>query len=164
MPLPRVMGDMVLLPNGKVLIINGASMGTAAWELGRNPVLSPVIYKPDNLSGSRFEVQNSSSTPRMYHSTAILLRDGRVLVGGSNPHQYDCFMGVQFPTDLTLEAFSPAYLDPNFAWLRPNIISPASQSNMGYGQQLAVRFGIPPGRLNRNSVIVTRILLNVPAQ
>ncbi|CAA3021345.1 Hypothetical predicted protein [Olea europaea subsp. europaea] len=157
MPLARVMGDMVLLPNGKVLIINGASTGTAGWELGRNPVLSPVIYNPDNLSGSRFEVQNSSSTPRMYHSTAILLRDGRVLVGGSNPHQYDSFKGVKFPTDLTLEAFSPAYLDQNFAWLRPNIISPASRSTIRYGQQLAIRFGIPPGRLNRNSVIVTMV-------
>ncbi|KAL2468384.1 glyoxal oxidase-related protein [Forsythia ovata] len=157
MPLARVMGDMLLLPNGEVLIINGASTGTAGWELGQNPVLSPVIYQPDNPSGSRFEVQNPSSTPRMYHSTAILLRDGRVLVGGSNPHQYDDFTGALFPTDLTLEAFSPAYLDPNLARLRPKIISPASQSNIGYGQQLAIRFSIPPGRLSKNLVTVTMV-------
>ncbi|KAL2504019.1 glyoxal oxidase-related protein [Abeliophyllum distichum] len=157
MPLARVIGDMVLLPNGEVLIINGASTGTAGWELGRNPVMSPVIYQPDNPSGSRFEVQNPSSTPRMYHSSAILLGDGRVLVGGSNPHQYDNFTGVLFPTDLTLEAFSPAYLDPNLARLRPKIISPASPSNIGYGQQLAIRFSIPPGRLSKNLVTVTMV-------
>ncbi|CAA3033748.1 Hypothetical predicted protein [Olea europaea subsp. europaea] len=157
MPHARVMGDMVLLPNGRVLIINGASSGTAGWELGRNPVLSPVIYNPDSATGSRFEVQNPSSTPRMYHSTAILLRDGRVLVGGSNPLQYDNTTGVPFPTDLTLEAFSPSYFDPNFARLRPKITAPTSQSKIGYGKQLRIRFTIPPGKLNRNSVIVTMV-------
>ncbi|KAL2468383.1 glyoxal oxidase-related protein [Forsythia ovata] len=158
MPLARVMSDMILLPNGKILIVNGASTGTAGWGLGRNPALSPVIYNPDSPSGSRFEVQNPSSRPRMYHSTAILLRDGRVLVGGSNPHIYDKFTGVLFPTDLTLEAFSPAYLDPNLARLRPKITSPASQSNIGYGQQLAIRFTIPPaGTLSKKLVTVTMV-------
>ncbi|CAA3033751.1 Hypothetical predicted protein [Olea europaea subsp. europaea] len=154
MPLARVMGDMVLLPNGKVLFINGASVGTAGWDLGRNPVLSPVIYHPDKPSGSRFEVQKSSSTPRMYHSTAILLRDGRVLVGGSNPHPKYNFIKI-FPTDLSLEAFSPSYLDPTSASLRPKIFSPASQSIIGYGQQLTIKFTIPPGRLNKSSAMVT---------
>ncbi|PPD66520.1 hypothetical protein GOBAR_DD36596 [Gossypium barbadense] len=36
-----------------------------------------------------------------------LLRDGRVLVGGSNPHAFYNFTGVVFPTELSLEAFSP---------------------------------------------------------
>ncbi|KAJ8540939.1 hypothetical protein K7X08_001755 [Anisodus acutangulus] len=67
MPLARTMGDMVILPNGIILIINGAAVGAAGWEIGRNPVLSPVIYQPDNLPDSRFEVQNSNAIPRMYH-------------------------------------------------------------------------------------------------
>ncbi|MFS7972308.1 putative glyoxal oxidase, galactose oxidase/kelch, beta-propeller [Helianthus anomalus] len=33
MPLARVVDDMLLLPNGHVLIINGASAGVAGWEL-----------------------------------------------------------------------------------------------------------------------------------
>ncbi|KAG8389903.1 hypothetical protein BUALT_Bualt01G0027300 [Buddleja alternifolia] len=157
MPTARVMGDMVLLPNGNVLIINGAGSGTAGWEYGRDPILSPVIYRPDNPLGSRFEVQNSSSTPRMYHSTVVLLRDGRVLVGGSNPHTYYNFTGVLFPTDLTLEAFSPSYLDPEFANSRPQIVSPASQSRIGYKQQIPVRFTIPTGRVNGSSIMVTMV-------
>ncbi|KAI4316898.1 hypothetical protein L6164_024827 [Bauhinia variegata] len=86
MPGGRVMSDMITLPDGNILIINGAADGTAGWEAGRNPALNPFIYKCNSPAGSRFEVENPSSIPRMYHSTAILLRDGRVLVGGSNPH------------------------------------------------------------------------------
>ncbi|KAL0366061.1 UNVERIFIED_CONTAM: Aldehyde oxidase GLOX [Sesamum radiatum] len=156
MPLARVMGDMVLLPNGNVLIINGASEGTAGWDLGRNPVLTPVVYRPNNPVGSRFEAQLSSSIPRMYHSTAVLLRDGRVLVSGSNPHAYYNFTGVLFPTDLTMEAFSPDYLDPRLARVRPMIVSPASHSQIGYGEQLTINFR-GQGGINRNLITVTMV-------
>ena len=54
MPMPRVMGDMVLLPTGNVLIINGASKGSVSWGMARDPVLEPVLYKP---ATHRFEVQ-----------------------------------------------------------------------------------------------------------
>ncbi|KAK4434584.1 Aldehyde oxidase GLOX1 [Sesamum alatum] len=157
MPSARVMGDMVLLPNGNVLIINGASEGTAGWDLGRNPVLTPVIYRPNNPIGLRFEAQNSSSILRMYHSTAVLLRDGRVLVSGSNPNAYYNFTGVVFPTDLTMEAFSPDYLHPRLARVCPTIVSPASHSQIGYGQPLTINFR-SEGRINRNLIIVTMVL------
>ncbi|KAK4390524.1 Aldehyde oxidase GLOX1 [Sesamum angolense] len=156
MPLARVMGDMVLLPNGNVLIINGASSGTAGWDIGRNPVLTPLIYRPNNPIGLRFEAQNSSSIPRMYHSTAILLRDGRILVSGSNPHAYYNFTGVDFPTDLTMETFSPDYLDPRLVRVRPVIVSPASHSQIGYGQQLVINFKAQ-GRINRGLITVTMV-------
>ena len=76
----RVMGDMLLLPNGRVLIVNGASPGVAGWELGRNPVLSPLTYRPNNQLVSCLEVQNPSTIPRVYHSAVVLLRDGLVHV------------------------------------------------------------------------------------
>ncbi|KAM3236996.1 aldehyde oxidase GLOX-like [Capsicum annuum] len=156
MPLPRTMGDMVILPDGNVLIINGAASGTAGWQIARNPVLSPVIYRPDNPSGSRFEVQNPNTTPRMYHSTAVLLRDGRVLVGGSNPNELYNFTGVLFPTDLSLEAFSPSYLDSQSTNLRPQIISPDSHLKYAYGQRVDIQF-TSSGLLNRDLIKVTMI-------
>ncbi|KAK0575940.1 hypothetical protein LWI29_009382 [Acer saccharum] len=142
MPQARVMGDMILLPNGNVMIINGGAAGVAGWELGRNPVLNPVLYRPDDKLGSRFELQNPTTIPRMYHSTALLLRDGRVLVGGSNPHNYYNFTGVLYPTELSLEAFSPAYLNPENSSLRPKIVLPASHANLKYNQNLEVRFTV----------------------
>ncbi|XP_055835335.1 aldehyde oxidase GLOX-like [Solanum dulcamara] len=156
MPLARIMGDMVILPNGNVVIINGAAAGTAGWELGRSPILSPVIYRPDNQVNSRFEVQNPSTIPRMYHSTTILLRDGRVLVGGSNPHGLYNFTGVLYPTELSLEAFSPSYLDLESVDLRPRIISPAFRHNVKYGGRLNIRFTIA-GSINMNLVKVTMV-------
>lgn len=156
MPQARVMGDMTLLPNGNVLIINGGAAGTAGWEFGRDPVLNPFLYRPNNAVGSRFELQNPSTIPRMYHSTAILLRDGRVLVGGSNPHIYYNFTGVLFPTELSLEAFRPSYLDAQSSSLRPKIVSPASQTKIRYGQKLTVRFTVA-GALATNLVTVTMV-------
>ncbi|XP_042510306.1 aldehyde oxidase GLOX-like [Macadamia integrifolia] len=159
MPLARVMGDMTLLPNGQVLIINGAARGVAGWEMGRDPVFYPVLYQPDNQNVSaRFQVQNPSTIPRMYHSTAILLRDGRVLVGGSNPHQYYNFTGVLYPTELSLEAFSPGYLDSTYSGLRPTITSPVSYTKLKYGQRLPIRFSVPSGtKVNRKGIKVTMV-------
>ncbi|KAI3762765.1 hypothetical protein L1987_53206 [Smallanthus sonchifolius] len=142
MPLARVMGDMLLLPNGDVLIINGASAGVAGWELGRDPVLSPVIYVPDKPTKCRFEVQNPSTIARMYHSTAVLLRDGRVLVGGSNPHDKYKFSDVFYPTELSLEAFSPAYLNPMLYGLRPIIISPMTKTMVHHAERFIIRFQV----------------------
>ncbi|GKU90058.1 hypothetical protein SLEP1_g4104 [Rubroshorea leprosula] len=156
MPLRRVMGDMILLPDGSVLIINGAASGSAGWEQGRNPVLSPVIYRPNNPIGSRFEVQNPTTIPRMYHSTAGLVRDGRVLVAGSNPHVYYKFTGVLFPTELRLEAFSPDYLNAQFDNIRPTIVAPVNQVILYYSQNQNVRFSCT-GAVIQNQVEVVLV-------
>ncbi|KAG2390503.1 hypothetical protein LR48_Vigan07g282900 [Vigna angularis] len=151
----RLMGDMLLLPNGNVLIINGAGSGSAGWEYGRDPVLAPLVYYPDNNPGSRFEILNASNTPRMYHSTAILVRDGRVLVAGSNPHVGYNFSHVIFPTELSIEAFSPPYLEAAFQNVRPRIVGPVSGTRVAYGQTVKVRVDVASGSLVRSLVRVT---------
>lgn len=142
MPMGRVMGDMILLPTGQVLVINGAGAGAAGWENSRDPLLSPVLYSPDAAAGSRFQVQHQSKTPRLYHSTAVLLRDGRILVGGSNPHIYYNFSGVEYPTDLSLEAFSPDYLDSGVSSYRPKIVSSALPLDLCYNKPFTVKFTV----------------------
>ncbi|XP_074341523.1 aldehyde oxidase GLOX [Apium graveolens] len=121
MPFGRIMGDMVMLPTGDVLIINGAQAGTQGFELASNPCLYPVLYRPDQPLGLRFMTLNPGLVPRMYHSTANLLPDGRILLAGSNPH-YIYKFGVEFPTELRIEAFSPEYLSLDRANLRPEIV------------------------------------------
>ncbi|KAK1422266.1 hypothetical protein QVD17_25257 [Tagetes erecta] len=156
MPMARVMGDMVMLPNGHVLLINGALSGVAGWDLGRNPVLHPVIYRPDNKIGTRFEVQNPSDIPRMYHSTVVLLRDGSVFVAGSNPHEKYEFGDVLFPTELRVESFSPDYLDQTYADVRPEITLPENNLVMQYGKPVDISFTVA-GPLDPNMVLVTMV-------
>ncbi|XP_068661143.1 aldehyde oxidase GLOX [Aristolochia californica] len=143
MPTPRVMGDMLLLPTADILIINGAGNGTSGWELARNPVLTPVQYGPYEPPGSRFRVLLGSPIPRMYHSCAIVVGDGRVLVGGSNPHVYYNFTNVMYPTELSLESFSPPYLASRYAEVKPSIVSTAPSDFLTYRQLLTVDFNVP---------------------
>ncbi|XP_066341049.1 aldehyde oxidase GLOX1-like [Miscanthus floridulus] len=148
MPMARVMGDMVLLPTGDVLIVNGAAAGTAGWELGRDPVTRPVLYRPDALLGSRFDQSSplaASAVPRMYHSSAALDTYGRVLVGGSNPHVGYVFANVTYPTELSLETFLPPYLDPRYDSARPRVL--LAPAEVGYGEATAVKFVIPAGMM-----------------
>ncbi|KAK6231348.1 Glyoxal oxidase [Theobroma cacao] len=120
MPFGRIMGDMVMLPTGDSLIINGAQAGTQGFEMASNPCLYPLLYRPDQPAGLRFMTLNPGKVPRMYHSTANLLPDGRVLIAGSNPHYFYKF-AVELPTELRLEAFWPEYLSPDRANIRPVI-------------------------------------------
>ncbi|XP_022725714.1 aldehyde oxidase GLOX [Durio zibethinus] len=141
MPMPRVMSDMILLPTGDVIIINGAANGTAGWEDAVNPVLNPILYLVNENPFRRFTVLSPSNIPRMYHSVAFLLPDGRILVGGSNPHTRYVFTGI-YPTDLSLEAYNPYYLDPKFNSLRPFILSVESGYTVSYGQRFGVSFSL----------------------
>ncbi|KAJ7525438.1 hypothetical protein O6H91_17G051000 [Diphasiastrum complanatum] len=121
MPFRRLMGDMILLPTGDVLIINGALNGCQGWGNAKNAALNPVLYTTNGRIGRRFTTLAATAIARVYHSTANLLPDARILVAGSNTHQFYTFTGA-FPTELRLEAFSPGYLNPAFARLRPTIL------------------------------------------
>ncbi|XP_057485115.1 aldehyde oxidase GLOX-like [Actinidia eriantha] len=154
MPMGRVMGDMILLPSGDILIINGASNGTAGWENAVRPVLNPVLYRPTESDPTkRFAVMSASTIPRLYHSTAILLPDGRILVGGSNPHVKYNFT-APYPTDLSLEAFFPRYMAPQYSDLRPWILYVgASGRIVSYGQRFSVAFKVANYRSDKETTV-----------
>ncbi|OIW02126.1 hypothetical protein TanjilG_26666 [Lupinus angustifolius] len=140
MPMPRVMPDMLLLPNGNVIILNGARNGTAGWENAANPVFNPVLYKPGSR---RFELLAPANTPRMYHSSAVLLPDGRILVGGSNPHRIYDFRAYPYPTELSLDAYYPDYMGPEFVPFRPSIIAvEAALNTASYNGTFSVTFSL----------------------
>ncbi|KAL7163967.1 hypothetical protein ACSBR2_039969 [Camellia fascicularis] len=125
-----------------MLIINGASNGTAGWEDAVGPVLNPVLYSPTQPDPSkRFTVLSPTIIPRMYHSAAILLPDGRILVGGSNPHLQYNFTAMPYPTELSLEAFLPPYMAKEYSNLRPSILTvEARDKAVSYGQGFAITF------------------------
>ncbi|KAJ7600062.1 glyoxal oxidase precursor [Mycena floridula] len=102
----RMMPEMVLLPNGQVLITNGAGTGFAAIRSIRDPVgnsnadhpvLTPTLYTPSAPLAHRFSNKEMPTTDiaRLYHSTASLTPMGNILLAGSNPNG-NINMTVQF--------------------------------------------------------------------
>jgi hypothetical protein len=96
--------NLVLLADGTVLAVGGGSGGGQYT----NPVFAPELYNPTTGAWS---VLASQAIQRTYHSTALLLPDGRVLSTGSDNN---------VTTELTYEIFSPPYL---FKGPRPRIKS-----------------------------------------
>jgi len=123
----RTMGQFIILPNGKLLMINGGLNGTAGYStstpttpsysnmpygmsLASGPVFQPAIYDPHAPQGQRWSNTglNASQIPRLYHSSALLLADASVLVAGSNPN-VDVNSTTIFPTEYRAEIFYPPY-------------------------------------------------------
>lgn len=146
MPVGRSMTQFIALPNGKYLLLNGAEFGTAGYtttgtpntpfpqmpfgqSLAGNPVLKPAIYDPDAPRGKRWSQDGllDSTIPRMYHSTALLLPDGSVLVAGSNPNA-DVVLDGAFPTEYRANIFYPSYFS---AEVRPSPVNVPSRLSYG---------------------------------
>ncbi|KAL2342547.1 hypothetical protein Fmac_003832 [Flemingia macrophylla] len=141
MPSRRTMGDLLNLPSGELLFINGATMGTSAWWDADEPNYTPVLYKSNEPKGARFTVLKESQIARMYHSTSAVLPSGKVWVSGSNTH--DTYRDVdKFPTETRVEAFSPPYLDVNFDMYRPQINEETLDKELTYDGFFETRFSI----------------------
>jgi len=107
----------VLLPDGRVLIVAGHNFAGSA-NLRRN-----AYYDPRNPRGTRLGTSFSDEL-RGYHHVALLLPDGRVLVGGGRDKQTSS--GILEKTDMRY--YSPSYMfEPN----RPKIVSAPKQLRVG---------------------------------
>jgi hypothetical protein len=97
----RKEGNSVVLPDGTVLAVGGA-WGPAAYG---NPVRQAEVFDPESETWTPLASQQA---PRMHHSTALLLPDGRVLSAGGDRGNFQT----------KAEIFSPPYL---FRGARPQI-------------------------------------------
>ncbi|HEX7337836.1 MAG TPA: galactose oxidase-like domain-containing protein [Gemmatimonadales bacterium] len=108
--------NATLLPDGTVLVTGGTSspgFSDAAGAVRASELWDPVTERWTTLASSR--------VTRVYHSTALLLPDARVLVAGSGD-------GAGLPRELNAEFYSPPYLfrGPQ-PWIR------ATSEVMSYG-------------------------------
>ncbi|KAG9319394.1 hypothetical protein KVV02_005394 [Mortierella alpina] len=139
MPTPRLMGDAIILADGRVMLLNGVMTGYAGFRHGNDPILTPVVYDPNAPHGSRFTNWTASEIPRMYHSVAMLLPDGTVFVAGSNENSEVRLEGVPYPTEYRVEIFTPPYLTTDLA--RPEIVSKIPEKAT-YAQKVAVTIDV----------------------
>ncbi|TFK65670.1 glyoxal oxidase precursor [Pluteus cervinus] len=144
---PRIMPELILLPNGQILVTNGGMTGYAAISsvsdpIGNSnadhPVFTPSLYTPDAPLGSRISNRGmpTTSIARMYHSTASLTPMGNIFIAGSNPNP-DVVNGTEFHTEFRVE-----YLNPPFMFVeRPTISNVPSM--IGFNTRLTVDVTIP---------------------
>ncbi|KAI3810794.1 hypothetical protein L1987_20416 [Smallanthus sonchifolius] len=137
MPSPRTMGDLIHLANGDLLMLNGAKAGTSGWENAKDANLTPLLYTPYKPMGKRFKELAPTKIARMYHSCSALLPDTRVLVAGSNMHQFYTY-DTEYPTELRVERFAPPYCDPTLDNGRPVICPKATDKVIKYGKPFKV--------------------------
>ncbi|HSF83316.1 MAG TPA: galactose oxidase-like domain-containing protein [Anaerolineales bacterium] len=125
MHLPRIHAVGVLLPDGQVLAVGGVPGHGYGPELDGFPVLAPEMYDPHT---DTWTLMANPERARMYHATALLLPDGRVLAMGGNPHARQI--------ERSIEIFSPPYL---FQGERPVIT--ACPDELRYGGSFEVELG-----------------------
>lgn len=65
--------------------MNGAHQGVAGFGLATDPNFSALLYDPAKPVHQRISILGNTIVPRLYHSEAVLLPDGRVLISGSDP-------------------------------------------------------------------------------
>jgi hypothetical protein len=114
----RMHHNAVLLPDRTVFVCGGSNL----QENLTRAVRTAEIYDP---LMNRWTDVAAAAVPRVYHSVALLLPDGRVLSAGSNPLRED--------DELRMEIYRPPYLS---AGARP-VISVAPQQ-LPYGQRFQI--------------------------
>ena len=136
---PRIEMDAVILPNGKVLAVNGSTDD----EDSDTASLNADLYDP---ASNTFSSAGANAFPRLYHSGALLLPDATVLDLGGNPER-----GTYQPQ---LEIYSPAYLfnaDGSLA-TRPTITG-VTPGVIGYGAGFQIQ---TPNAASISSVVLIR--------
>src|SRR6185369_12051757 len=100
MSIARRQLNATLLPDGTVLVTGGTS--GAGFDNTTTPVYTTQLWNP---ATEKWTTLASATVPRTYHSSAVLLPDGRVITTGGDGHP-------------EIEAFSPPYL---FKGARPAV-------------------------------------------
>jgi cytochrome c peroxidase len=125
----RIFSIATWLPDGTVLLLNGYTNEVGSpWALENAPGGADGVRKPQIIDPFAKTVKNEEAwpetTPRGYHSFALLLKDGRVLIGGGkdNVHDTGCEKNEA-------RIYSPPYLS---AGARPVI------TNVSDGQKVVV--------------------------
>lgn len=138
--------NMTILADGKILVTGGTKGVGFNNNCDRQVVYEAEMWTP---SSNTWSTMAKMSYNRRYHSTAVLLRDGRVMVGGSDLYPStptQCHPPLPF--SYWTEIFTPPYLfdsNGNLA-TRPKVTSiqgnsPYGETSAGYGAQISVVMG-----------------------
>lgn len=114
----RMHHNAIILPDRTVFVCNGSIYEESEYD----SKLPSEIYNPAN---NTWTTVASQLVPRVYHSVALLLPDGRVFAAGGNP--------ARTVNELRLEIYTPAYVLQS----RP-VIQGATQT-VAYGGTISIQ-------------------------
>ncbi|MGD9637053.1 MAG: galactose oxidase-like domain-containing protein, partial [Pirellulales bacterium] len=123
---PRRQNNATILADGTVLITGGTDV--TGWNDPNGLIATAEIWDPVTEEVTQVASANTNIY-RGYHSTALLLPDGRVLVTGGD-HDYG---GVIPGQNTNAEVFSPAYLfnDDGTPAARPTVTAAPDVAELG---------------------------------
>jgi hypothetical protein len=164
----RVMCDTALLPDGTVLVVGGGRYGRSGGLLAHfasvelegmadkgalDPVLEPELFDPVTET---WRTMCRKPIGRLYHTTAMLLADARVLVAG---HDGALNMVPYDRSRYELELFSPPYLfGPNGSpAARPSIGQAPDEITYGHPFEITVSAHISSACLIQPSALTHQI-------
>jgi hypothetical protein len=125
--------NLTVLPDGKVLAVGGSSDNSNTTA---SAVYAAEMWDPDTEVWTTLP---SMARPRMYHSMAMLLQDGRVVVaGGGRANTQVNYLNAEF--------YSPPYL---FKGARPTVAYAPAQAP--YGANMTI---LTPDANNIASVVM----------
>ncbi|RKF73992.1 Aldehyde oxidase GLOX [Golovinomyces cichoracearum] len=151
MPEGRGMVEGTLLPDGTSIWLNGGSRGAQGFGLMTAPTLEALHYDHTKPVGQRFSSLASSGIPRLYHSCALLMLDGTVMVVGSNPVEMPKTQPDAkdpYVTEYRVERFTPPYLQGENANKRPSNTALSTTKILSNGSEFQVSFDVPAGAQN----------------
>ncbi|MDX1588162.1 MAG: galactose oxidase-like domain-containing protein [Oleiphilaceae bacterium] len=79
---PRWYGTNVLMPDGSVTVFSGGNRDGVAGPGLEEPIRTAERFDPET---EQWTEMAEAINPRTYHNTAVLMPDGRVLIGGHAP-------------------------------------------------------------------------------
>jgi hypothetical protein len=141
MPEGRGMVEGTLLADGSVIWVNGANKGAQGFDLASNPTLEVLIYDPTQALGKRWSTGPKSTIARLYHSVALLLLDGTLLISGSNPVEQPMLAATTahpYVTEFRNEIYTPPYLQGNP--VRPSNVVLSSKALKANGSKFTITF------------------------
>lgn len=162
----RYYATSVVMPDGKVFVSGGTrcpytnNIISEDGSCTNGAIMNPEIYEPPSMQfpGGRWSIMAAHQVVRLYHSVALLLPDGRILVGGggrtgaygeNNQLTYDPLLA-----HTNWEIFKPPYLfnmDGSEA-KRPAITN--APSRIAYGQSFNVGVGnIPASQMGQVALV-----------
>ncbi|KAI1791060.1 glyoxal oxidase precursor [Ganoderma leucocontextum] len=161
----RTLHELLHLPNGQILIANGAGSGFAGFDSVQQPignsnadhaVLVPELYTPSAALGRRFSNAGmpSADIARVYHSTITLTPQGNFLIAGSNPNNASDVTGagVKFPSEFRVQT-----LDPPFMFVeRPRILS--APEKLAFNGKVTVPISLPESLSHDNAKVQVSLM------